>query len=101
MRMSPRFLLLSMIPVLALAPALSRAEGPPSPFPDAEIREQFRQAEEYARQAGEELMRSLQRLESAIPRYGAPFIDDSGNIVIPRRPRLAPPPVEPSATERT
>jgi hypothetical protein len=99
--MSPRLLLLSMIPVLALAPALSRAEGPPSPFPDAEIREQLHQAEKYARQAGEELMRSLQRLESAIPRYGVPYVDESGNIVIPRRHRPVPTALPPPTTDRT
>src|ERR1700692_3202509 len=99
--MSPRLLLLSMIPVIALSPALSRAEGPASPFPDAEIREQLRQVGEYARQAGEEMMRSLQRLESAIPRYGVPYVDESGNIVIPRRHRPAPMPALPPATDRT
>jgi hypothetical protein len=98
--MSPRLLLLSMIPVIALSPALSRAEGPPSPFPDAEIREQLQQMEQYARQAGEDLMRSLERLESAIPRYGVPYVDESGNIVIPRR-RPAPTPPSPPSTDRT
>jgi hypothetical protein len=100
--MSPRLMLLSMIPVLALSPALSRAEGPPpSPFPDAEIRERLQQMEQYARQAGEELIRSLQLIESAIPRYGVPYVDESGNIVIPRRKSPAPTPPSPSSTDRT
>ena len=99
--MSPRIFVLSMIPIIALAPALSRAEGPPSAFPDAEIREQLHQVEQYARQAGEELMRSLQRLENAIPRYGVPYVDESGNIVIPRRHRPTPAPLAPPTTDRT
>jgi hypothetical protein len=99
--MSPRLLLLSMIPVIALSPALSRAEGPPSPVPDAEIRERLQQMEQYARQAGDELIRSLQLIESAIPRYGVPYVDESGNIVIPRRQRPAAPSQSSTDRDRT
>jgi len=89
--MSPRLLWLSVLPILALSTALSRADGPPVQFPDAEMEQQLHQAEQLARHAGQELLRSFEMLQSAIPRYGVPYIDEHGNIVIPRRPRLMPP----------
>ncbi len=87
--MPPRLLLLAILPLLALAPPLSRAEQP-APFPDDAMQAQIRQAEELARRAGEDLLHSFQVLQSAIPRYGVPYIDGNGDIVIPRRHR--PPP---------
>jgi hypothetical protein len=89
--MTPRLLLLSIIPLLAVEPGLSSAAGAPHPFADEQFNEQLQQAEELARQAGENLLRSLQILESAIPQYGLPFLDDQGNIVIPRRNPASPP----------
>jgi hypothetical protein len=79
--MPQRFIILSVLPLLAVAPALSRAAAPPAAFPDDELR----QAQELAQQAGGELLRSFERLWNAIPAYGAPYVDAHGNIVIPRR----------------
>lgn len=95
--MPPRLLWLTLLPLVALQPALSQA-GPPSPFFDKEMSAQLREAGELARKATEELLRSFELLRSAIPRYGAPYLDEHGNIVIPRRHRpAAPPPGMPSA----
>jgi len=53
----------------------------------------LREAGELARKATEELLRSFELLRDAIPRYGVPYLDEHGNIVIPRRlPAAAPPP---------
>ena len=88
--MTPRILLLSIVPLLAVEPGLSSAAGPALPFADERLSEQLQQAQDLARQAGENLVRSLQILESALPRYGLPYLDGQGNIVIPRLDRAAP-----------
>jgi hypothetical protein len=88
--MTPRFLLLSILPLLAIEPGLSSAAGQPLPFAEERLSQELQQAQELARQAGETLARSLQIIESAIPRYGLPYLDDQGNIVIPRRNRASP-----------
>ena len=95
--MPPRLLWLALLPLLALEPTLSRAEGSPPPFFDPETSAQLREAGELARKATEDLLRSFELLRNAIPRYGVPYVDEHGNIVIPRRPRpTAPPPDAPS-----
>lgn len=88
--MNPRILLLSIVPLLAVEPGLSSAEGQSLPYADQQLTEQLEQAQELAREAGDKLVRSLQILESAIPRYGLPYLDDQGNIVIPRLGRAPP-----------
>ena len=88
--MTPRLLLLSLVPLLAVEPGLSSAAGQSLPYADERFAEQLQQAQDLARQAGETLLRSLQTLESAIPQYGLPFVDEQGNIVIPRRDRTPP-----------
>jgi hypothetical protein len=52
----------------------------------------LREAGELARKATEELLRSFEALRQSIPRYGVPYLDEQGNIVIPRRPPPAAPP---------
>jgi len=96
--MPPRLLWLALLPLLALEPTLSRAEGSPPPFFDPEMSAQLRAAGDLARKATEDLLRSFEMLRSAIPRYGAPYVDEHGNIVIPRRPRLPAP--SPDAPDR-
>ena len=83
--MTPRLLLLWIVPLLAVEPWLSSAAGQPLPFADEQLTEQLQQAQDLARQAGDDLLHSLRILESAIPQYGLPFVDAQGNIVIPRR----------------
>jgi hypothetical protein len=88
--MTPRLLLLSLVPLLAIEPGLSSAAGQSLPYADERLGEQLQQAQELARQAGADLLHSLQIIESTIPRYGLPFVDAEGNIVIPRRHRAPP-----------
>jgi hypothetical protein len=85
--MTPRglLLLLSVVPLIAVEPGLSSAAGQSLPFGDPQIDQQLRQAEDLARQAGERFWRSLEALGRDLPRYGLPYVDDAGNIVIPRR----------------
>ncbi len=56
-----------------------------------------------ARQALEQLDRALDRLEGMVerlPRYGTPYIDEDGDIVIPRRDQAPPPaPGEPDSVQ--
>jgi hypothetical protein len=93
--MTPRTFLLTVLPILALAPSLSTAAGQPPEFPDPQMRQQLQQAEELARQGTADLLRSIELLESAIPTYGLPYVDGDGNIVIPRRHDPAPAAVKP------
>jgi hypothetical protein len=88
--MTPRTFLLTLLPILAVAPSLSNAAGQPQEFPDPQMREQLRQAEEMARKGTADLLRSIELLEGAIPTYGLPYVDGDGNIVIPRRHDPAP-----------
>lgn len=101
--MTPRLLLLLILPLLAVEPALSSAAGSSLPFADERLGDRLQQAEDLARQAGENLIRSLQILESAVPQYGLPFVDQRGNIIIPRRNRALPggTPVSNTGTSRT
>ena len=99
--MNPRLLLLVMLPLLAAGPALSNDAGRAPPFADPQMIDQLREAQDLARQAGERLLRSFEALERAIPRYGVPYIDADGNIVIPRRNRPRGTPVPEAPTERT
>ncbi len=93
--MTPRTFLLALLPVLAVAPSLSIAADPPPAFPDPQLRQQLQQAEELARKGTEELMRSIELLESTIPTYGLPYVDGDGNIVIRAHRPPAPPSDEP------
>ena len=66
-----------------------RAEAP-QPVPPHQT-EEWQQAEKYAREALENMIRSLDSMLQAMP-YGPPRIDSEGNIVIPRqRPHPLPP----------
>jgi hypothetical protein len=78
--MTPRILILTVLPILAAAPALSRADA----FPDQEMKQRLQEAQRFASQAGDDLLRSLHSLEQAIPKYGLPYLDEGGNIIIPR-----------------
>jgi len=89
--MSPRLLWLSVLPVLALQPALSRAAGQHLTIDNPPITETLREAGDLARKAKDELLRSFELLREAIPRYGLPYLDANGNIVVPRQPRRAAP----------
>jgi hypothetical protein len=97
--MTPRTFLLALLPVLAVAPNLSSAAGQEPEFPDPQMRQQLQEAGELARKGTEELMRSMQLLESAIPTYGLPYLDGDGNIVIPRR--HIPAPIPDKSLDRT
>jgi hypothetical protein len=84
--MTPRtVLLLSIVPLLAAAPGFSPAAGQSLEFDDPHFAQQLQQAEELARQAGQRVLQSLQTLERGLPRYGLPYIDQNGDIIIPRR----------------
>lgn len=85
--MTPRglVLLLTIVPLIAAEPSLSSAAGQSLPFEDPQIGEQLRQAEDLARQASERFWRSIEMLGRELPRYGLPYVDDQGDIVIPRR----------------
>lgn len=45
---------------------------------------------EIARDAAEDLLRRLDELVAALPRYGLPEINEKGDIVIPRKPSEKP-----------
>lgn len=78
--------------LLAMMPALAHAADDRLPrFPDAQTQEQWKRAEEFARKGMDELLRSLELFRDALPRYGAPYVDENGNIVIPRKRRSVPP----------
>ena len=81
--MTPRLALLTILPLVALAPSLSSAADRPA-FPDRQMLQQFAEAQRLARQAGADMMRALDALEQAVPQYGMPYLDRDGNIVIPR-----------------
>ncbi len=73
--------------LLLAAPAWADA---PAPVPPQQT-EEWQQAERYAREALDDMLRSFDSLLQAMP-YGPPRIDGDGNIVIPRqRPRPLPP----------
>ena len=84
--------------LLALAPAARGAEPPAPGLPDER---QWRQAQELARQGLEKLRHSLDALLDAVPQYGAPYLDDDGSIVIPRRRPPAATPVPKEAPLRS
>ena len=81
--MSPSFRLLLAL-LLMPAPAALAADRP-HPFPDQQTQEQWDRAQELARRGIEELLQSFDLFRESIPQFGAPYIDGSGNIVIPRR----------------
>ncbi|HUK60330.1 MAG TPA: hypothetical protein VLV50_13950 [Stellaceae bacterium] len=91
--MTPRLALLLIVPLVALAPNLSSAADQRD-FPDAQMMQQFAEAQRLARQAGEDMVRAMDALARAVPRYGMPYLDRDGNIVIPRVPRGTPVPDE-------
>jgi hypothetical protein len=82
--MSGRLALLILMPLLAVAPALSNAAGARESFPDQQLMDQLRAAQDDALRAGQDLAQSFALLQQAIPRYGMPYLDERGNIVIPR-----------------
>lgn len=82
--------------LLAMMPATVRAADDRLPrFPDAQIQEHWKRAEELARKSLDELLRSFEQFKQAVPEYGAPYVDENGDIVIPRKRRTAPPPGTP------
>ena len=75
-------LALTTVLLLALAaPALAQRPAEPSAPQDTE---EWQRAEQNAREALDKLMRSFDLLLQTMP-YGAPRVDDDGNIVIPRQ----------------
>lgn len=92
--MNPRVALLTLVPLLALQPSLSTMAAAHESFPDQQLLDQLREAQDYAMRAGQDLAQSLIILRQAIPRYGMPYVDQHGNIVIPRLPS---PPTEGTA----
>ena len=86
---------LLMAAVLVMAPVgYLRANDEPSFFSDPRVSQELQRAQELARRAATHLLESLHRLEQTVPRYGLPYLDESGNIVIPRRPAPPLPPAE-------
>jgi hypothetical protein len=81
--MSRRLALLSILPLLAVEPTLSNAADQPN-FADQQIMQQLAEAQRLAQQAGVDMMGAIDALARAVPRYGVPYIDRYGNIVIPR-----------------
>lgn len=78
--------------LLVMMPVTVRAADDHLPrFPDAQIQEHWKRAEELARKSMDELLRSFEQLKLAVPEYGAPYVDENGDIVIPRKRRTAPP----------
>ena len=60
--------------------------------------EKQRRATDLAIEATQMLMRALDLLIEALPQYGPPYINEKGDIVIPRLHKSAPPePVEKTA----
>lgn len=55
-----------------------------SPAPAAEEGGSGGEPGEMAREGVEQIMNALETFLSQIPRYGTPYVDDEGNIVIPR-----------------
>lgn len=88
--------------LLAHAPVVAAGDQA-QPFPDPQMQEQWRRAEELARKGVDDLIRSFEALKEGLPAYGAPFVDGHGNIVIPRRPTTPPTgtPVPEQPPERT
>jgi hypothetical protein len=92
-------LLLAFAAVLfLLEPALAQAPGQPVP---PQQTEEWRRAEQFAREGVEKFIRSFESVLEAMP-YGAPRVDEDGNIVIPRQhPRPLPPGNGRDGTTRT
>jgi hypothetical protein len=80
--------------LLAQAPTVAVADQPPS-FLDPQSQEDWRHAQELARHGIDDLLRSFELFKDSLPVYGAPYIDQNGNIVVPRQPRMAPPTAAP------
>ena len=77
--MSRLALMLSVL--LLAAPAYAEQPGAPVSPQDTE---EWQRAEQNAREAVDKLMRSFDLLLQTMP-YGAPRVDDDGNIIIPRQ----------------
>jgi hypothetical protein len=83
-----------LVPALTLAVPCAFAEEETVVTPDSG---------ELALEGIGKLMKALELFIDAIPQYGAPYVDDNGNIVIPRigdpaAPIPADPPVEETGT---
>ena len=78
--MSRSALSLTLLLLLA-APAYAERPGAAVSPQDTE---EWQRAEQNAREAVDKLMRSFDLLLQTMP-YGAPRVDDEGNIVIPRQ----------------
>jgi hypothetical protein len=88
--------------LLAHAPVVAAGDQSP-PFPDPQMQEQLRRAEDLARKGIDDLIRSFEAFKEGLPVYGAPYVDRHGNIVVPRRPPTPPSgtPVPERPPERT
>ena len=80
--------------LLAPAPAAAAEDRAPS-FPDQHTQEQWKRAEELARKSMEELLRSFELFYEGLPQYGTPYVNQNGDIVIPRKQRITPNPGTP------
>jgi hypothetical protein len=83
MSMSAGFHLVATL-LLAHAPAVAADDRPPS-FPDPQTQEQWKRAHELARRGMQELLQSFELFKEGLPEYGTPYIDQNGDIVIPRK----------------
>ena len=74
-------LALTLTLLLLAAPAYAER---PDALVSPQDTEEWQRAEQNAREAVDKLMRSFDLLLQTMP-YGAPRVDDEGNIVIPRQ----------------
>lgn len=78
-----------LLTILVAAPAA--ADDPPAMPPP--------EASELALEGVDKLMRALELFMQSIPTYGQPFVDENGNIVIPRLDDPAGSDIEPPVEE--
>lgn len=70
-------------PLAAVALAVGLLAGAPAAAGEHE-EEQRSSPEEMAREGAERILRAIEGLLDMIPQYGTPYVDEDGNIVIPR-----------------
>ena len=78
--------------ILALAGAgAAHAAGEKPAWPDGDrLADDMREAGELIRQGLEKMLGSIDSTLRAMPRYELPTLDDDGNIIMRRRPPVAP-----------
>jgi hypothetical protein len=86
--------------LLAQPPTAAAADQPPT-FPEQQTQGSWKRAEELARRGMDELLRSFELFKESLPVYGAPYIGENGDIIIPRKPPLTGTPVPERQPDRT